>query len=268
MSEQNDKIKDRIRKLLTLANDSGAFEGEIDNALRFARRLMLQHNVSEADLGKPQDPHEAAAAAEYAQHQTYTMGASLSTWEIILMNAIADLIGSVNHYRDSGVALRRTAAGTVEYDSRGQARKGSKVVFYGPAEDARDAGSMFDEWSHVIASMARLKFGGCFRGDGKAYAEGFAQGLKSNVVRIRQEERKEIAAAPATGGALVLVRATDVMAAKKEFAVGWLKKEHGIRLKTGSSRRSVSAGNGAYGAGLSDGRQAGFSRSRTLRIGR
>jgi len=44
------RIKEKIRKLLNLAEDDGAMEGEINNALNFARRLMLQHNISEEDI--------------------------------------------------------------------------------------------------------------------------------------------------------------------------------------------------------------------------
>ena len=45
-----DKAKDTIRKLLDLAADDAAAENEIENAIRFARKLMDKHNLSEDDL--------------------------------------------------------------------------------------------------------------------------------------------------------------------------------------------------------------------------
>jgi len=45
-----DQIKERIRKLLNLANDDAAMGGEVRNAIAFAERLMATHHLSEADL--------------------------------------------------------------------------------------------------------------------------------------------------------------------------------------------------------------------------
>lgn len=45
------KVTERIRKCLTLANDPGAYEQEALAALTMARRLMAMHKLSEADLG-------------------------------------------------------------------------------------------------------------------------------------------------------------------------------------------------------------------------
>ena len=42
MSDDTDRIKERIRKLLQLAGDDAAMGNEIENALRFARRLTLR----------------------------------------------------------------------------------------------------------------------------------------------------------------------------------------------------------------------------------
>jgi len=55
-----DNVKDTIRKLLNLAENDGAADGEIDNALRFARRLMHQHHLSEEDIDRS-DPDSKAA---------------------------------------------------------------------------------------------------------------------------------------------------------------------------------------------------------------
>lgn len=48
MSEE--KILDRVRKMLALANDTRASDGERDNALRMAHNLLAKHNLSLADV--------------------------------------------------------------------------------------------------------------------------------------------------------------------------------------------------------------------------
>ena len=67
MSE-NENILRRVRKLLALANDAGAAEGERDNALRMAHKTLAAHNLSMAEV-------EAAGAAQQeariqGKHQT------------------------------------------------------------------------------------------------------------------------------------------------------------------------------------------------------
>ncbi len=44
------KVLDKVRKLLSLANNAGATEGERDNAMRMAHALLAKHNLSEDDL--------------------------------------------------------------------------------------------------------------------------------------------------------------------------------------------------------------------------
>ena len=42
-------IKRKIRALSALGHDQGATEAEAENALRFARALMLKHGIDERD---------------------------------------------------------------------------------------------------------------------------------------------------------------------------------------------------------------------------
>jgi len=48
--ENRDKILSRIRKMLTLANDPGAAEGERDNALRMAHATLAKYNLALSEV--------------------------------------------------------------------------------------------------------------------------------------------------------------------------------------------------------------------------
>lgn len=43
-------ILDKVRKLLALANDAEASEGEIENALKMAEKLMIKHNIDRGEI--------------------------------------------------------------------------------------------------------------------------------------------------------------------------------------------------------------------------
>lgn len=255
-----DKIKDKIRKLLNLGNDSSAMGGEIDNALRFARRLMLQHHVTEDDLEDTKDPHEVAADVEYDKVMMYTMGANLSQWESSLTWAIVGLVGTVQHYKGYRTT-RRNDAGLLEYDDSGKRKLGTQINFYGPAEDCQDAKELFTEWSHIIAATARMKYGGVFKGAGRNYAEGFAGALYSKVQDIKKEEKA--LTNDAGSYALMVVNANEIMNLKKMKGTEWLNKELNIKLtKRSGSRRSGAHYDGdARRDGQRDGQRADFSHS-------
>lgn len=51
-NQDNEKVLDKIKKLLAVANDAAATEGERDNALRMAHKLLVKHNLDMQDLHK------------------------------------------------------------------------------------------------------------------------------------------------------------------------------------------------------------------------
>lgn len=280
METNSDRIKDKIRKLLTLGEDDGATEAEAENALRFARRLMLKHNVSEKDMEETKDVHEIAADVEhttFGQVRTTSQGSTLTKWEVSLGWAVMELIGTVRWYR-AGETERRTKAGVLEFNEVTGAPKICQVImFYGPEEDCRDARELMQEWSLTIIALARMRFGGALRGDGRSYCEGFCDALYSKVSQIRREERKLIDAQKAQQAlpegatrstALMVLNGTQLMEAKREHASKWLEKEIGIKLRSsGSSGRGGSFNGDAYAAGAKDGKSADFSHKRTKKLG-
>lgn len=61
-----EKATDRIRKLLATANNAGATDGERDNAMSFAMKLMAAHNLEMANFtGDQSVPKEKRVKVEY-----------------------------------------------------------------------------------------------------------------------------------------------------------------------------------------------------------
>lgn len=289
-----DKIKRQLRGILAKAEDgSGATEAEAEAAMEFARRMMLRHQLTKADLKGEEErtPSEIAADTEYDTVDAFTAGGNLSTWECFLSNAVENLVGTVQSYH-GGKAGRRSATGNLEFDSKGQPKVVSRLVFYGPAEDCRDASELFMEWSMTISALARLKHGGCFRGPGRSYAEGFASALYEKTKKIKRRElaqisaakgglidgewddqanleqlQQEMAEAEAAGcTALVVVKANELMLAKKQRGTDWLREEKGVHLQSSGSR-SVGRHHGdAFNAGRAAGRNADFNRNVTKKL--
>lgn len=269
MGDENERIRARIRKLLNLADNAGAQGGEIDNALRFARRLMVEHGIDEADARADSEgstPEEIAAKAEstiYSREIAYMTGQKASTWEGSLAMALCDMIGSVKCYFN-GVADVRTSHGTIAFDpDTGEPMRRYGMMFYGPAEDVEAAKAMFSEWGATIAAMARMKYGGALRGPGRSYCEGFTSEIRRKVNTLREEERAQVYRIE-TGSvpdadrpyALALKRNVDLAAIQRDRAKSWLKSEHGVSLRPRSGGGGGSHDSGAYGAGRSDGRRS------------
>lgn len=275
-----ERVKEKIRALLRLgADESGATEAEAENAIRFARRLMLQHNVREDQL-EELDPHEAAAAAEreeYGQATATTEGSVTTNWESVLAAAVSRLVGSVGNYLANGTVPRRKADGTLEFNPvTGKPMIHRAFVFYGPAEDARDATVLYREWSAAIVALARMKYGGALKGPGRSYCDGFAQALWRKALAALREEQalieafKARAALPAGethASALVVVNGNASMVARRERADTWLRNTQGIRLSNRSRSGQGSHDSGAFAAGSEDGRRSDFSRTRRKKLG-
>lgn len=89
-----EKIINRIKKLMALAADPAASDGERDNALRMAHATMLKYNIDSAQVqGQAQGPQEGRKinTAEFYGRP----------WAISLASSIADLFFCNYHYRRS-----------------------------------------------------------------------------------------------------------------------------------------------------------------------
>ncbi len=270
----NDRIREKIRKLLNLAENDAAMGLEIDNAIRMARQLMVEHNISEGEVrsaGEERSPEDIVRGTQYARVERATSNMHLQTWEISLVSAVLNLIGTVKWYRTSEETIRRDLRTGFMIHSTMQGRthepaKALKYVLYGPAEDCEDASQMINEWSILIITLASAKWGHPFKGPGRSYAEGFAEALRA---KVQEAIRQETAALPESSStsAIQLRKATSLMALKKVEADRWLERQ-GVRL----GKASMSSPSGQYHGdarsdGTRDGRAASFTHSRKPKLG-
>lgn len=269
MSANIDKIKDRIRKLFNLASNDAAADGEINNALKAARELMLAHQLSEDDVeAEPDDlrsPAEIAADTEYGTAKTWGNSRRAPNWQGSLGQAVAEFIGTVKMYHDNP-EIHRKPSGIVAND--GEPVTG--WVFYGPHDDAVLASELHQELLLTCATTAKLRFGGkLMTGPGRDYCDGFARGLLDKVYAARRDVSQD--ATPKLAGvqctALSVVRAGDIALAKVKRAGDWLKKEKGIHLRQTSGYGREVGDYGAYQQGKTDGGSQSLTKDRTARIG-
>lgn len=79
-----EKIINRVKKMMALANDSAASDGERENALRMSYALMAKHNLDMTDVqGKPTGPQESRVQVSsefYARPWSWSISARLKRW--------------------------------------------------------------------------------------------------------------------------------------------------------------------------------------------
>lgn len=254
--------KETIRKLLALANDDQALGNEIENALRFARKLMLEHNITEESLNTQAD--QKAAEIEYEVQKVELQSKGVLQWESLLGWAVVNLIGTIGHYIDSQYQVKRNKLGIAQMTAAGAPKRIRTMAFYGPQEDVEEASRLYLYWAEVITSMAKLRYGAVVRGEGRPYCEGFAMALYNKVQKILQEEKTKTQITGPESTALVRIHLT--METRKAQAKIWLKEEKGIKVGGRAIRSNNSYDrNGAYQNGQDDGSKAEFKRESKAR---
>jgi hypothetical protein len=226
-----DRVKERIAKLLRVAKDDAATQGEIDNAIRAARYLMMEYHVEEADLAAAGSPEPAMGQATKK-----TRYAKIPAWEQSLAAFVARLVGGVCWYKLTDWQFRE-----------GRYKCASSITYFGAAEDAALAAEVYEELATAIVVMAVAKYGGAYRGDGGMYAEGFVAGLCRQLSQMNGDLRST--------GTDLATRSSAIVEAKRQRAKEWLATTQGIRLVTAPRPRGAGGSLGAYDRGKMDGRE-------------
>lgn len=151
-----ERVIERIKKLLKLANDSGAAPGEIENAMRMAREYMNEFSVAEAEL----------IAGENIIRQDCQGKRGWCAWEQRLVNVVCQVcdVKAVFVHKPTGVTIQ----------------------FVGYPKDIAVATELFPALLASIRACARQQTK--TSAENRSFSEGFVAGLNSQLRQQRQAQ--------------------------------------------------------------------------------
>lgn len=233
-----DKALELIAKMLKLADDQGASDGEVQAALGRAAHLARKHNISDIEVQKAR---EAAGADEFeikidpktmVKRSAYEAN-SLTRWDKHLCSVAAKA-------SDTGAYISTS----IGYQS---------IIFYGLPADVAFAIEVYKACRDMLSKRARrwaksqrdLGFDVNSRSlEVRSYKDGFVHGM-FEVVSKEQEQETDERVEINNGSQMALVPVADIAAAKKGALTAFSR---GLALK--KSRRSRRDHDpGAYRAG-------------------
>ena len=178
----SDKILDRVRKLLAIANDERANEGERDNALRMAHNLLAKYQLDMSDVDarerEKQDPRG------HFQNDGWNM-----LWCKDVRNAIAKLFDTTYYF---GRKINAT---------RGEHH------FVGRESNATTAMLLSDWIIRSILREADQRYKHRLTPEGRSFAMGVAYKLYERVDQLKAAKQQEFKEA---GYSIVLADASRV----------------------------------------------------------
>lgn len=255
MSLNLDQIKKTVRDLLNLAENDAATEGEISNAIKFARRYMDVHQLSEEECRLAGQKVE-----KFLQSTVYGETKNMAYWETRLTGFVVEMIKSIGYFKTHRHIVKNEH-GFAKLDGNGNPMEKVGITYYGTDEDVALAVDMYEGLHATVATMARLKYGGAQRGDGRTYCEGFCEGLFRKLREAEQQDKIDVQSTA------LIVRSTEIAKATNLRARNWLAKEQNIKLRKGSSqRRYVRNDIGAYTEGVNDGKSTDTNVSRKAKL--
>jgi hypothetical protein len=171
-----EKVVEKLRKLMALAKGAGASEGEVDNALRFARKLMDDYGIAEDSILLTEDVNTASRR---------------------IIEDTALKLGHIHHH-DINLAMATKYICDVDLYLKGK----REIVFFGMERDVAVAKALFSELRVIMRTMARFTVGESDGPSHKSFLIGF-----SSRIHVRAKELKKKAAAPeSTGTAIILAK--------------------------------------------------------------
>lgn len=244
---QQEKILDRIKKLLSLANSSNEHEAAL--AAARATKLMLEHGIAEAQLEET-DERENVGKIELEE------GTKLPKWKSVVLNGLSIAFDCIHYYsRRRGAYGKRSTVFIVV----GQPSKTATITYmytYLVKEIERLADAAYGEEARECQASGIERPGA--RAWKNAFRVGAAQTIASRVIK---ENKKVRAQAKAAGQSLVRIdqdkTAVEVFV---KNTVGPLGAGSGIKV---SSRSGYAAGAAAgKNVGLGGGKGLGAGNKR------
>lgn len=229
-----DKILNRIKKMMALANDQAASDGERENALRMSYSLMAKHNLEMSDVeGRPIGPEEARKGVQGTFYGR--------PWATNVCMSVAKLFFCKYYF------------------SRLNVKDQSRHTFTGKESNAVIA----EEVARVLVQSIRQESNRRMRQEGQnaTWRRSFATGAAFRISdRVRELLAGTNAIGLSTGTAMVLVG----LHASEKKANELFVLSQGITLRTGASRASGNFLNDAYGQGRTYGSGLNLSTTKKL----
>lgn len=236
LTEKLEATKAKVRKLLKLARDEGAMEGEVENAMRFARQLMDKYNLTEACVAIDEDPEGEKTM------ENMTVGDAYPTHSYMFGFAWAVC----------------TVTDTAWYIMTSYSGKKS-VRFYGLPHDVQVACELFDAVHTTAWAMSRAH-GREVKREGlavlpkeiercrRSYLRGMSQRLQERAREMTQESKDDKDTGTQTTAIIVVKDAALSLYAEKK-----------LNLRKGRSSSPKYFEGSSYVAGVTDGDKVSLS---------
>lgn len=225
-----DRVLARVKKMMALANDAGATEGERDNALRMAHATLAKYNLSMAEADAA-----GLAPVEARMNGTFDMR-GIKPWMRTAAAAVANLYFCKFFFSN-------LQNGSLRYNFVGKesnvytAKEMSKYVI----------DSIWKEGRAAAKAVGETATG--------TYWRSFCKGAAGRVYQRCEEIRRTAEAVPSTGTSLVLASVYQKeLLANAEF----IAQQLGLHLKSGVNRERNTQYSG-YQAGRAYGDRIGLS---------
>lgn len=118
-TQEQDRILARVRKMMALANDAGASEGERDNALRMAHATLAKHNLTIAMAEEAgANPEKRDRATAESRNQPWARSVAHAVGELMFCRyffSSCNKAGKITHNFVGREGNVRTAADMSEY---------------------------------------------------------------------------------------------------------------------------------------------------------
>lgn len=235
----NEKIIDRIKKMMALASDTAASEGERENALRMSYNLLAKHNLSMAMVDAHNKKVEEGRESQKAKFVVYP-------WARSIASTVASLFFCNYYFMRSGTG------------------KQADHVFIGKVSNVATAQYISEFVVRSVTREAARLYGSAISPEGRCFAIGVVDKLRERVKEIKSTYNQQ----NTTGTELALVNLDKTEKAANQL---WLA-EQGVKLRVSASRQKGIGDSDAFHAGKDFGArvslspQVGNTRSNTKAI--
>lgn len=234
MDFDKDKILSRVKKMMALANDAGASEGERDNAIRMAHATLAKYNLTMAEAERAGTKPEEKRTGEPIVGRDFP-------WCRTTAYAIAQLFFCEYFYISQH-------GGTVKHFFIG---KTSNV--YTAQEMSRYVIDSITKEAHRVSKERTGSTGGTFW---RSFCKGAASTIWHRCAQLRAEAEKASVVA-STGTSLVLA---SVYASEKVANTHFLTEVMGMKNLRASKARERNTSYDAHAAGREYGSKVNLNR--------